>query len=275
MQMRYQAALHPVVKNNLYGFGRKKASIFFIYKKFLPLVPKILQNSKENATVKRIDAKLQRNTMTIFFSVSRHEPYDRYGAKYPITPSGIADAWISGSELEKYSCPVDVIYSSPLARAKATAAVRGKSINCRQIIINNALYENALPEEIFEFCRQIIADAQNKKYRHIHLVTHQPVIAAMGEPYSTSPGTIYIQKAESWEDIMPRKTEVLKLAPTEERLYALQFENPREYDKLAARYNKLADLAKNHEGSLEDLLTMFVQAESALQVPTAFRTASR
>ena len=47
--------------------------------------------------------------MSFFMSVGRHEAYERHGAKYPITPSGIADAWLSGPILEEQSAPVDDI----------------------------------------------------------------------------------------------------------------------------------------------------------------------
>ena len=69
MQMRYHAALHPVVKNNLYGLGRKKASIFFTYKKFLPSGLKLLQNPKENVTVKTSRYKIckEKSDDGIFF----------------------------------------------------------------------------------------------------------------------------------------------------------------------------------------------------------------
>lgn len=213
--------------------------------------------------------------MTVFFSYSRHEPYERYSAGYPITSAGIADAWISGPVLEDFSCPIDVIYTSPLARAKATAAVRGKSVDCPEIIVTNALQEDAASDEVLDFKENIISKAEDRQYRHIHFVTHQPVVATLGGAFSTSPGTIYVEKAEHWSAMMQKDTEILKILPVEERLYALQFENPKEYDELSKRYARLISLVQEYEGSLEELLNRLAQNEKSLNMPLPNRSRGR
>lgn len=213
--------------------------------------------------------------MTVFFSYSRHEPYERYGARYPITSAGIADAWISGAVLDDFSCPIDVIYTSPLARAKATAAVRGKSVGSPEIIVANALQEDAASDEVFDFKENVISEAEKQKYRHIHLVTHQPVVATLGGAFNTSPGTIYVEKAEHWSAVMQTNTEILKIPPVEERLYALQFENPKEYDELSKRYARLISLVQEYEGAWEELLNRLAQNEKNLIMPLPYRSRCR
>lgn len=195
--------------------------------------------------------------MSFFMSVGRHESYERHGAKYPITPSGIADAWLSGPILEEQSAPVDVIYTSPLPRAKATAVARGMSIGCLNIIISEALHENAVPLDVLKFQKQTLSEAEAAGIKHIHLVTHQPVVSILGGSYSVPPGSIYLYKGESWQDIMQRRAEIMSLPSVERLLYVLQFEKPEAFDRMSVRYAGLTALAQEHGGSFESLLSAY------------------
>ena len=214
-----------------------------------------------------------KSSMPFFISVGRHEAYERSNAKYPITPSGIADAWLSGPILEEQSAPVDVIYTSPLPRAKATAVTRGMSIGCGNIIVKNALHENSAPPEVWNLVRQIISQAEEQGYKHLHLVTHQPVVSILGGSYSASMGSICLHKGESLKNIIDGKTEILTLGSVAKQLYALQFENPEAYDRLSARYAGLTALAQEYDGSFENLLSVYAASES--QRPSAQRFSGR
>lgn len=213
--------------------------------------------------------------MSFFMSVGRHEAYERHGAKYPITPSGIADAWLSGPILEEQSAPVDVIYASPLPRARATAVVRGMSIGCLNIIISEALHENAAPSDVLQFQKQALSEAESAGIKHIHFVTHQPVVATLGGSFSITPGAVFVQKAENWRDIMLRRAETMSLPPVEKQLYALQFEKPEVFDRMAARYAGLTALAQKHEGSLESLLSAYAASEPKMIAAQRFSGRSR
>ncbi len=213
--------------------------------------------------------------MPFFISVGRHEACERYNAKYPITPSGIADAWLSGPILEKQSAPVDVIYTSPLPRAKATAVTRGMSIGCNNIIVKNALHEDSAPPEVWNFVREIVSQAGEQGYKHLHLVTHQPVVSILGGAFSSSTGSICLHKGESWKNIMDKKAEISTLGSVAEQLYALQFENPEAYDLLSARYAELTALAQEYNGSFENLLSAYAAYEGQKTVIQRFSGRSR
>ena len=74
---------------------------------------------------------------------------------------------------------------------------------------------------------------------------------------------------------MQKDTEILKILPVEERLYALQFENPKEYDELSKRYARLISLVQEYEGSLEELLNRLAQNEKSLNMPLPYHNRSR
>ena len=87
------------------------------------------------------------------------------------------------------------------------------SIGCLNIIISEALHENAAPSDVLQFQKQALSEAESAGIKHIHFVTHQPVVATLGGSFSITPGAVFVHKAENWRDIMLRRAETISLPP--------------------------------------------------------------
>ena len=144
--------------------------------------------------------------MSVFLSVGRHENYDNQEKDIlSITKQACVRALFSGLWLKNNISSVDCIYYSPLKRAKETAFIRALGMNLPICVEENALREDALLFEIHNFMESMMLESSEKNLRHVHCVTHQPVISKLNIPYFLAPGEICVFQSNSWEDMFAGK----------------------------------------------------------------------
>lgn len=154
----------------------------------------------------------------VFLTIGRHGYYN-YGSRFPLLESSILDSLYRGKKLaQKYEKP-DIVYSSKIARAAATANLRaiGAEYPRDSIVFENALHEDACKNQIVFFLEALCAEAQLYEYRHIHIVTHAPVIEKIlamltNEMCFVSPGNCVVLEANNWDEMYQRKAVLKALA---------------------------------------------------------------
>lgn len=154
----------------------------------------------------------------VFLTIGRHGYYN-YGSRFPLLESSIIDSLYRGKNLAKDFGKPDALYSSKIARAAATANLRaiGAEYSRDKIVFENALHEDAQRNQIEFFLEVLRAEAQLYEYRHIHIVTHAPVIEKIlavltHEMCFVSPGNCVVLEANNWDEIYQRKAVLKALA---------------------------------------------------------------
>lgn len=150
---------------------------------------------------------------SVYLSIGRHGRYD-YGGKLPLLYDSLMEGVYRGRQLVMDYGAVDVFYSSEIDRADATAKMRaiGAGYPIQKIIFCQELIENATSGQVALLLDTILAEAEVRHYRHIHLVTHAPVIEKILSIltrvmcYMPADGCLVL-KARSWADIRDCKGE--------------------------------------------------------------------
>ncbi len=140
--------------------------------------------------------------MSVLVSLGRHEEYGP-SLQMPISLPGAVKAWLSSALIEEKCGRPDIIMSSPVARAQATATLRSRAWGKIPLIIRDELEENADSVTTAAFKIELAEEAAAKRWQHVHLVTHAPTIARLNDGYAVplNTGDILVWKAESWEDM--------------------------------------------------------------------------
>ncbi len=146
----------------------------------------------------------------VVLTIGRHGRYG-YGTRFPLLEGSIVEGVYRGMCLcEMYGCP-DVIYSSTIARAAVTANLH--ALGCGYdsgIIFDDNLLENAGRQNVAFFIDMLAAEAQSNGYKHIHIVTHAPVIEKLtslisNSRYFVQPDGGIIWEADCWDELLTRR----------------------------------------------------------------------
>ncbi len=132
-------------------------------------------------------------------TLSRHEEYIS-SPPFPLTEGGIVRAVAAGKKLTDDYGNFDAVYCSPFLRAEQTALAHCKHLNIAPII-DERLKESAnqLLVDDFKFS---LAASTTEDVRHIHIVTHQPVICHFTDnAFFLLFGETLVYHLERWEDL--------------------------------------------------------------------------
>lgn len=121
--------------------------------------------------------KAEKMPEKVFLTVGRHGRYS-YGARLPLSESSILEGVYRGQELTAAYGSFDAVYSSDIPRAKATANLRavGGDYARDKIVYSPELTEDSSLGSVSLFLDILAAEASLNGFRHVHLVTHAPVI---------------------------------------------------------------------------------------------------
>ncbi len=155
--------------------------------------------------------KAEKMPEKVFLTVGRHGRYS-YGARLPLSESSILEGVYRGQELTAAYGSFDAVYSSDIPRAKATANLRavGGDYARDKIVYSPELTEDSSLGSVSLFLDILAAEASLNGFRHVHLVTHAPVIEKIFSLLSPAmcfvpPDGGFTGEIESWEDLRGRK----------------------------------------------------------------------
>ena len=133
----------------------------------------------------------------VFLSIGRHGRCS-YSGSLAITPASMINAYLSAMDISKKGGPVEILLSSDVERAIATAYIRSKVWNC-DTCEREDLGE-AGPEKFKEFLLGMCLEAGRLGIKHMHVVTHDFHI----EPFlgiKLDEDAYVIIKGKDWNEI--------------------------------------------------------------------------
>ena len=143
------------------------------------------------------------------------------------------EAYLSGKDLAINYPTCDTLFYSPIARAVQTAEFRALGLKCQHCLEASKLSEDTPTFEIRKFINLLLAQCTDE--RHLHFITHLPVIEKLGLD-ELGCGEIIVCEADNWQNMLCENftTEILTLPDINESVELL--------DKLgisAAEFNTL------------------------------------
>lgn len=136
-------------------------------------------------------------------TLSRHEKYI-HSFPFSLTEEGIVHAVATGKRLTNDYGDFDIVYCSPVLRAKQTALAHCQHSGITPVI-DERLEENAGQLLVDEF-KFSLAASMAEDVRHLHIVTHQPVINRFTDNmFFVLAGETLVYRLEKWEDLFTAK----------------------------------------------------------------------
>lgn len=132
----------------------------------------------------------------VYLSFGRH---GRYGRDTAIERLSMLEAYLCGRYLSANYPFCDTIYYSPIARAVQTAQFRALGMNCEHLIEAQKLAEDTPTFEVHKFINTILSFCEDE--RHLHFVTHLPVIEKLGLGELGCGETIMLE-ADNWQEML-------------------------------------------------------------------------
>lgn len=140
--------------------------------------------------------------MSVILSIGRHESY--CGCRnLPLNNEGLVRAWLSGEIILHLLSKPEMIYSSPLARAVATAELRTAAMGDIAVFVDDLLQENASFMEAQTFLCHLFEKIAHTDVKHVHLVTHAPTATNLnhGDFAPLDTGDIMVWTADDWQEM--------------------------------------------------------------------------
>lgn len=139
----------------------------------------------------------------VYLSFGRH---GRYGRDTAIERLSMLEAYLSGRVLQEKYPLCDTVFYSPIARAAQTAWFRSLGMNCEHLIEAQKLSEDTSSFEVRKFINMLLINCKNE--RHLHFVTHLPVIEKLGLG-ELGCGEVIILTAENWQKMLSESFETI------------------------------------------------------------------
>lgn len=142
----------------------------------------------------------------VYLSFGRH---GRYGNDTAIDRLSMVESYLNGVYLADAYPLCETLYHSPIARAVQTAEFRALGLKCSHLIEAQKISEDTPTFEIRKFINTLLLNCNNE--RHLHFVTHLPVIEKLGLG-ELGCGEVVVLEAANWQEMLAENFE-LKILP--------------------------------------------------------------
>ena len=146
--------------------------------------------------------------MSIRLIILRHGHYVP-GSGQALTADSCQRCQVRAEQLASEFGAVDMLYSSEISRAKATAGLiaQGMKYPAEKIVITENLSELSSMQQVTYFIHLLVAEAAVQEYQNIVIVTHLPVIEKFmqfftGEQVFVAPECGIVFEADSWDSLL-------------------------------------------------------------------------
>ncbi len=149
--------------------------------------------------------------MSIRLVIMRHGEYVP-GVLQSLTADSRQRCLARGGQLAAEIGTADVVYSSEITRAKETACLvaQGMGYPLEKLVVTTNLSELSSMQQVTFFMHLLIAEAAEKGYQNVVIVTHLPVVEKImqffiGEQIFIAPESGIIIEADKWDDLICKR----------------------------------------------------------------------